>query len=207
MAADYVDQIRKVQPAGPYHLLGWSVGGLVAHAVATELQQRGEQTALLAVLDAYPVPDISFEEPPVPTERDILAGILDCDPASLDGEAMTFAQVVEVLRSRGSALASLEEHHLAAVIDIMINNAHLALDFTPGRFQGDLLLFNSTVDRSDDGPTPEVWQPYIDGTIDSHDVTVRHDLMTQPGSLAQIGPILAAKLHEITNAMSPSSGQ
>ena len=39
MAADYADQIRKTQPAGPYCLLGWSVGDLVAHAVATELQQ------------------------------------------------------------------------------------------------------------------------------------------------------------------------
>ncbi|MGH3932005.1 MAG: non-ribosomal peptide synthetase, partial [Pseudonocardiaceae bacterium] len=95
MAADYTDQIRKVQPVGPYCLLGWSVGGLVAHAVATELHQRGEQVALLAILDAYPVGEVSFEEPPVPTERDILVGILDCDPESLDGEPMTLTQVVD----------------------------------------------------------------------------------------------------------------
>jgi amino acid adenylation domain-containing protein len=204
MAADYADQIRKVQPTGPYHLLGWSIGGLVAHAIATELQKRGEATALLAILDAYPVGDVAFDEPPVPTERDILVGILDCDPASLDGESVTHAQVAEILRGRGSALASLQAHNISAIIEIMINNARIALDFVPGRFNGNLLLFNSTLDRDADGPGPETWRPYIDGEIESHDITVRHDHMTQSGSLARIGPILAAKLEKITNSASTS---
>jgi nonribosomal peptide synthetase DhbF len=206
MAADYVDQIRKVQPVGPYCLLGWSVGGLVAHAVATELQRRGEQITLLAILDAYPVCDLSCEAPPVPDERNILVGVigmLGCDQVSLDDEPLTSTRVLEVLRGRG-AVASLEERHISAVIEIMTNNARLAFDFTPGRFHGDLLLFNATIDQGDDGATPEAWRPYIDGTIENHDITSKHDLMTQPGSLAQIGPILAAKLHDITSNTSLS---
>jgi nonribosomal peptide synthetase DhbF len=55
MIADYLDQIRKIQPGGPYHLLGWSFGGVVAYAIATKLQLQGEQVALLAVLDGYPI--------------------------------------------------------------------------------------------------------------------------------------------------------
>ncbi len=206
MAADYTDQIRKVQPAGPYYLLGWSVGGLVAHAVATELHQRGEQIALLAILDAYPVHDVSSEELPVLTERDILVALLDGDPESpesLEDESLTFAQVVEVLRSRGNALASLEEQHISAIIEILSNDVRLARDFTPGHFHGDLLLFTSTLDQGDNTATPELWRRYIDGEIESHDITCRHQLMMQPGSLAQIGPILAAKLHDITSTTSP----
>jgi thioesterase domain-containing protein len=205
MAADYADQIRKVQPTGPYCLLGWSVGGLVAHAVATELQQHGEQIALLAILDAYPVRDISFDSPPVPDERDILVGMLDCDPESLHGEPLTYAQVVDVLRSRGSALASLEEYHISAVIEIMINNARIALNFTPARFHGNLLLFNSTIDRGESTASSDTWRPYVDGKIETHDIASRHDRMTQPGSLAQIGPILAAKLEELTHNTSRSA--
>src|SRR5207249_9809893 len=30
MVADYLDRIRAIQPAGPYHLLGWSFVGIVA---------------------------------------------------------------------------------------------------------------------------------------------------------------------------------
>ncbi|SEG91873.1 AMP-binding enzyme [Nonomuraea solani] len=35
--AGYLAQIREVSPRGPYHLVGWSYGGLVAHRVATAL--------------------------------------------------------------------------------------------------------------------------------------------------------------------------
>jgi hypothetical protein len=81
----------------------------------------------------------------------------------------------------------------------MINNSKLAIDFVPGRFDGDMLLFNSTIDRTEDGAGPEAWRPYTTGHIESHEITTRHDRMTQSGSLAQIGPILAAKLAELTD--------
>ncbi|MGR7000098.1 thioesterase domain-containing protein [Yinghuangia aomiensis] len=197
MAADYVDQIIRVQPQGPYQLLGWSAGGLIAHAMAVELHRRGRDTALLAILDAYPVGEVDFDEPPVPTERDVLVGILDCNPDELGPGPVTFAHVAEILRNRGSALAGLEPHHIEAVVAIMINNAQLALDFAPARFDGDLLLFNSTIDREADSPGAPAWQPYVAGHVASHDVATRHDRMTQPGSLAQIGPVLAAELDRV----------
>ena len=55
MAADYLSLIRKIQPIGPYNLLGWSFGGLVAHAIATQLQSMGHGVSLLALLDSYPI--------------------------------------------------------------------------------------------------------------------------------------------------------
>nr|WP_234355555.1 non-ribosomal peptide synthetase [Kitasatospora aureofaciens] len=196
MAADYADHIRKIQPEGPYLLLGWSAGGLIAHALACELQSRGERTALLAVLDAYPVKDVKFEVAPVPTVRDVLVGVLDVDPDELGDREITFAEVAEVLNRRGSALQGLTERQVEVIVDIMINNARLAVDFVPGRYYGDLLLFNSTIDRTEDDAGPRTWHPYVTGRIESHEITTRHDRMTQAGSLAQIGPILAARLAE-----------
>ncbi|WSB31341.1 alpha/beta fold hydrolase [Streptomyces sp. NBC_01788] len=208
MAADYADQIRRIQPEGPYMLLGWSAGGLIAHAIAAELQGRGEHTSLLAILDAYPVKDVTFDEAPVPSERDVLVGMADCDPDELGDAPLTHQDVMEILRRRGSALANLEEHHIEAVVAIMINNATLALAHEPDVFDGDLLLFNSTIDRENDSANAGIWQPYVTGRIDSHDITTRHDRMTQPGSLAQIGPILAAKIADITGtAPNPTTCQ
>ncbi|MFF2147942.1 alpha/beta fold hydrolase, partial [Kitasatospora sp. NPDC058190] len=198
MAADYADQIQKIQAEGPYLLLGWSAGGLIAHAVACELQSRGERTGMLAILDAYPVKDVQFEEVPVPTERDVLVGVLDVDPDELGDRALSYAEVAEVLNRRGSALAGLTERQIEVIVQIMINNAKLAVDFVPGSFDGDLLLFNSTIDRAEDNAGPDIWRPYVAGRIASHEITTRHDRMTQAGSLAQIGPILAAKLAEAT---------
>ena len=54
MARSYLAVIRTVQPHGPYHLLGWSMGGLVAQEIAVQLRREGEAVALLALLDSYP---------------------------------------------------------------------------------------------------------------------------------------------------------
>jgi thioesterase domain-containing protein len=56
MAALYVREMRSVQPAGPYRLGGWSVGGTVAYEMARQLAAQGERVALLALFDtAAPV--------------------------------------------------------------------------------------------------------------------------------------------------------
>jgi acetoacetyl-CoA synthetase len=51
MAADYIMQIRSVQPHGPYALAGFSMGGLIAFEIAQQLLQCGETVELLALLD------------------------------------------------------------------------------------------------------------------------------------------------------------
>jgi len=51
MAADYIEAIRKFQPHGPYFLVGECFGGVAAHEVARQLQERGERIALLALMD------------------------------------------------------------------------------------------------------------------------------------------------------------
>ena len=54
MAQFHLDAIREVQPHGPYLLIGYSLGGLVALEMAQRLLAKGEPIGLLAMLDAYP---------------------------------------------------------------------------------------------------------------------------------------------------------
>ena len=63
MAKNYADRIQRIYPAGPYNLLGWSFGGVVAHELAIELQRRGCVIARLIVLDAQPSIDSSVTVP------------------------------------------------------------------------------------------------------------------------------------------------
>ena len=51
MAAHYIEEIQAVQPTGPYRLLGWSLGGIVAFEIAQQLHNRGEQVEFVALLD------------------------------------------------------------------------------------------------------------------------------------------------------------
>jgi amino acid adenylation domain-containing protein len=51
MASHYITEIRTVQPHGPYLLLGYSFGGLVAFEMARQLDAAGEKIQMLALLD------------------------------------------------------------------------------------------------------------------------------------------------------------
>lgn len=62
MAAHYINEIRLLQPHGPYFLGGASFGGTVALEIAQQLIAQGEEVSLLAIFDHSP-PNISIEVP------------------------------------------------------------------------------------------------------------------------------------------------
>lgn len=51
MASHYIEEIRKVQPEGPYHLGGACFGGLVVYEMAQQLQAQGQKVALVALFN------------------------------------------------------------------------------------------------------------------------------------------------------------
>jgi len=53
IAAHYLEEIRAVQPKGPYSLGGFSFGGTVAFEMAQRLKRTGEEVVLLFLLDPY----------------------------------------------------------------------------------------------------------------------------------------------------------
>jgi amino acid adenylation domain-containing protein len=52
MAAYYIQQIRAVQPRGPYSLGGLCFGGIVAFEMAQQLTANGESVSMVALLDS-----------------------------------------------------------------------------------------------------------------------------------------------------------
>ncbi|HYV43738.1 MAG TPA: AMP-binding protein, partial [Myxococcaceae bacterium] len=52
LAREYVELIRSRQPEGPYRLLGYSFGGIVAYEAAHQLRAAGEEVRFLGMVDA-----------------------------------------------------------------------------------------------------------------------------------------------------------
>ncbi len=52
MAAYYLKQIKTIQPEGPYLVGGMCAGGVIAFEMSLQLQQKNEQVAMLAIIDA-----------------------------------------------------------------------------------------------------------------------------------------------------------
>jgi len=182
MAADYVTQIRTVQPSGPYHLLGWSFGGVVVHAMATLLQEQGERVAVLAMLDSYPVRTGPVRDSEAP------AALLESLGYPPGGD------LAVVLREAGSPLAALTDEQLHAMSTTFARNVALLNTVATSGFDGDLLFFAATADKGTTAPRPQLWAPLVTGRIETHEIDCAHGEMTQPRPLAEIGRVLAARL-------------
>ncbi|HXM55422.1 MAG TPA: amino acid adenylation domain-containing protein [Candidatus Dormibacteraeota bacterium] len=128
MASDYVEAVRLVQPAGPYHLGGWSTGGAVAFEMARQLRSAGEAVGLVALLDSGVPP--ALDE--LPDHADLLHSFVD-DVAAL-ARAQSPPLDWEALRSASP------EAQVAAVID-GLERAGLVPTGMRGEIRGRLGVF------------------------------------------------------------------
>ncbi|MGV9413633.1 non-ribosomal peptide synthase/polyketide synthase [Nocardia sp. NPDC003693] len=193
----YVAQIKSVQPYGPYHILGWSLGGLLAHEVGVQLQELGDRVALLGMMDSYQLSERWLADA-VPSVADIigefgsdLLGDTDIDPR------LTLPEAAELLRNRPGPFAALTVDHLERLYTGYANGAELAHAFRPGVFDGDVLFFTAAddeINRADPARNAASWEPYATGTVHDHLVRCRHAGMTTPEALAAIGPVLREHL-------------
>lgn len=53
MGSLFVEEIRKIQPQGPYHLLGWCLGGWIAFEAARQLEAMGQEVKSLVLVDSF----------------------------------------------------------------------------------------------------------------------------------------------------------
>lgn len=60
LAAHYIQEMRRLQPTGPYYLMGSSLGGTIAFEMAQQLLKQGDKVALLAIFDSslWPIPPL-----------------------------------------------------------------------------------------------------------------------------------------------------
>ncbi|QCQ92199.1 non-ribosomal peptide synthetase [Rhodococcus sp. SGAir0479] len=192
-AARYVDEIRRVRPHGPYHLLGWSMGGVIAHAMAVQLTAAGEEVASLTMLDSHAATDASGPVAAAPTLGDMIGGLgVDgVDTPSLD--RLDRASAVEALHELLLPVGDFDRAQLDRVVGGVEHSLTLLAAYRPTRrFDGDLLYFAAELDGT---PGAESWRDVV-GSIESVPVAVTHWDMTSPQALAVIGPVLTRRLRD-----------
>ncbi|MEV1025807.1 amino acid adenylation domain-containing protein [Streptomyces sp. NPDC050264] len=196
-AAAYVKLIRQVRPEGPYHLFGWSYGGLLAYEIAVQLRAAGQEVGLLANLDSYPRTDVVDERDVQRSLAWLLEGI-GHDPARFAGRELTPADVVEVLRADNSPLAELGEERMTRMVDLMARHQVLNTRYRPGGYDGAMQLF--LADRSPWGDVRDkerLWEPHSRGPVTVHHVDCGHDDMFTEPHLERIGRAVAAELERL----------
>lgn len=192
MAAIYLNTIRSIQPHGPYHLVGVSLGGFVAHAIACRLQQERQEVGCLALLDSYPVAEGEITRDPDILE---LFELVQFDPSHLKGKRADVPTIIEVARQMGHVLGWMEIEQVERMLKFVKHSSALRHAFHPGLFQGNILFVAAIEDRVDFF-SPAQWRPYVTGQIRVHDVHCRHPRMMDPEHLVTIGRLLREYLPE-----------
>lgn len=198
VVAEHTARVREIQPHGPYHLLGYSMGGLVAYDVAVGLQAAGEQVALLALLDSFP--GAWLRQGPAPSDRPALLrsllSVLGREVPEDETEPLTNNRFAELVRRVPDMPGSLDDAELTALVDVTANNRRLLGEFAPTSYRGDLLFFTAEADPDAVSGRYGSWQPYVEGRIHNHDIPCTHGEMTRPTSLDRVGPVLDSHLRK-----------
>ncbi|WP_375261828.1 amino acid adenylation domain-containing protein [Palleronia sp.] len=107
LARTYVDRVENTAPNGGFILLGWSLGGIIAHAMAAEAERRGLPVQRLILLDAYP--SECWRDQPEPDEGQALRALLAIAGYDPDdhAELETPEAIMGFLRQEGHALGQL----------------------------------------------------------------------------------------------------
>ncbi|MBP0455648.1 alpha/beta fold hydrolase, partial [Kitasatospora sp. RG8] len=175
MAAQYIAHMRAVRPEGPYYLLGWSFGGVVAHEMAVQLQELGQEVAGLVLLDPH-----LAECRPVRTGDGAGsgdgAGTPDGGAGSPDDEAALPPDEEQLARELPATLR-------ANVHRIIENNQLLDEGHDPGTYDGDIVFVSSRNGRATTPPLAEAWKKYSSAEVREVALDCDHQRMGQLANL------------------------
>ncbi|WP_226665174.1 non-ribosomal peptide synthetase [Microbulbifer aggregans] len=183
LIARQLDVVRRVQPVGPYFLLGYSLGGTVAYGVAAALRDLGEEVAFLGLLDTYPAEVHDWDDPQgaeaaVGAEQEQTRLLQD---AFAGGDNVEDED--EVMRSEQEAiLQQIFANYQDAVR--LLSRARTPM------YNGRVTLFAAEQSLPEYIDPERDWKPLV-GALDVHRLVDRaHDDILSPSSLETLGPLI-----------------
>ncbi|MFV0309875.1 MAG: amino acid adenylation domain-containing protein [Desertimonas sp.] len=150
---------------GDIHLLGWSVGGVIAHEMAVQLEESGVAVASVVLVDAYP--STSWRGRPEPTETDAwrallyIGGIDPADAAGADGE-LTREAALDALGRERRALSTLSPERLDRMAEIVVNHGRAMHRHRERRYPG-AVTHVAAAESTAAGFEPATWQGVVGG--------------------------------------------
>jgi thioesterase domain-containing protein/acyl carrier protein len=146
MADFWLEAIREAQPHGPYVLIGYSLGGLIALEMAQRLRAGGEKTALLAMLDAYPyIHFLSWEQRALLFARQLKRGmhsLRDFKSGSAYNPPANISLTPAMKRVRDAAFRALNSYR-------------------PLRYEGSVRFVRAAIPSAFPKSAAAVWDPLI----------------------------------------------
>ncbi|NUQ79828.1 MAG: alpha/beta fold hydrolase, partial [Polyangiaceae bacterium] len=173
MASRYLEEIRALQPEGPFAIGGHSAGGVIAFEMARQLEAEGEEPGLVILLDALGPPKR------VRSREDLLRELTsfrDIAPEAYRGlvaALRTDAALGSIMLAMSEALANYE----ACPIETEIAYIRAREDREPGDLHAE-----------------QAWMDRAKGAFTLHNVLGNHFTMMEPPNIAAVARVVRQHL-------------
>ncbi|REK75360.1 non-ribosomal peptide synthetase, partial [Rhodococcus erythropolis] len=188
----YVDEIIRVQAEGPYRLMGWSLGGVLAHGVATRLQNRGSEVETLVVVDSLPIAELTEaadSRPFVDHLREDFSAMGIAIPAGEEIGNLSRESLTSILKAVEGDRVGLSIDRIRQLFTSIEALEAMIDRYGPKVFDGDV-IFVSSEQHPEPADAALLWQPYVHGVIDNFYVQCPHVAMMTPPASAEIGQVI-----------------
>ncbi|RAM49069.1 MAG: non-ribosomal peptide synthetase [Hapalosiphonaceae cyanobacterium JJU2] len=203
MAAYYIQELKFIQAHGPYFLLGWSLGGLIAFDMARQLVDQGEQVALLGLIDSYPFVASPGQRPEPESEAEILANLskeyLDLCSEELQKLApdKQLIYVIEQAKQRKLIPENIDMAHARHFLKIYKLNSQAGRNYKPQYYSNPIVLFraiNKEKSLENDPAYYYDWSQLVE-KVETYFVPADHHNIVEPPQVE----VLAAEIRKSLN--------
>ncbi|HVY40602.1 MAG TPA: amino acid adenylation domain-containing protein [Polyangia bacterium] len=210
MVAAYVAAVRAVHPHGPYRLLGWSAGGVIAYAMAARLVEEGETVAWVGVVDSYADPSgiggwselaARVRAATDPARKDALIlqrEVSATAPAELQPELAALADAGDVpgmlaaLKRAGSIGDELDDQLLHRMVQVATATFEAVADYRLPQVAAPITLFRAEGRQVED-PTLG-WRAVAGDRLQVVDVPGSHATVMSPPHVGALAAAIAARV-------------
>jgi amino acid adenylation domain-containing protein len=205
MATQYIEELREVQPEGPYLLGGYSMGGVVAFEMAQQLRARGKRVKLLALLDAS-APDRNKKIEPEDKAKLMISFArelgLSREGLALSSDYLLKLDADERLRHVLAAAAEqglmppdIDQQQIRRLWQVFYANARARRNYVPEAYRGRLTLFNAQGSRARDASNG--WHGLATEGIDIQELPGDHFSIVREPHVGLLGKLLNACLAKV----------
>lgn len=190
MAAHYLKEIRRIQPKGPYHFLGYSFGGIVVLEMAHQLLNAGETVGLLGMLDTRArdyTPEMPNEDKSEKLQKQgRLMGFFRSNKGHGSGKAWA-EFFLKDLKERWVRYVTTIAAKMFSTLPAFLKNTHeinavAARNYRPRPFSGKLTLFRASKQTNVNIPSDNGWSSIFEEGIEIHEIPGDHwQVLSEPG--------------------------
>jgi amino acid adenylation domain-containing protein len=206
MAQAYLEEVMRLQPQGPYYLVGWSAGGVIVMEMAHRLRAAGHEVALAGLLDSSP-PNAEKPIPdPVQMYRRLASGLSTTEAAELDSLEVEIRALpiddrlpylARWLGAHGAESRLAELDGLRPVVEVFRANVAATRRHPLAPYPGRVTLFCAKEARGEGwekADLPGLWKPFVSGQLEVVVVPGSHITMVDEPHVRDVAAAIEAAI-------------